>query len=127
MPMFDARADNLNQYIDRIANDIGATSAILKERSENHNNGWFDTRADDRFWFAYGQLYAYYGLMKAPRPISRTCSRKSICGNLWDTMDAAIRLGAEHPALHHRQWPRGWLDHADPPDDDGLLHPARAL
>ncbi|RVD54086.1 DUF2333 family protein, partial [Mesorhizobium sp. M8A.F.Ca.ET.023.02.2.1] len=42
---FDARADNLKQYIDRIASDIGSTSAILKERAENHNNGWVDTRA----------------------------------------------------------------------------------
>ena len=61
---FDARADNLKQYIDRIAATSARPRRILKERAENHNNGWFDTRADDRFWFAYGQLYAYYGLMK---------------------------------------------------------------
>jgi len=63
--VFDARADNLLQFIDRIANDIGATSAILKDRSEQYNSGWFDTRADDRFWFAYGQLYGYYGILTA--------------------------------------------------------------
>ena len=59
--VFDARADNLIQFIDRVASDIGSTSAILKDRAENYNRGWFDTRADDRFWFAYGQLYGYYG------------------------------------------------------------------
>ena len=63
--VFDARADNLIQFIDRVANDIGSTSAILKDRAENYNDGWFDTRADDRFWFAYGQLYGYYGMMSA--------------------------------------------------------------
>ena len=38
-----------------------------QERAENYNAGWFDTRADDRFWFAYGQLYGYYGIMTAAR------------------------------------------------------------
>ena len=38
---------------------------MLRERSENFNGGWFDTRADDRFWFAYGQLYGYYGVLTA--------------------------------------------------------------
>ena len=31
--------------------------------SDASNAGWFDPRADDRFWFAYGQLYAYYGIL----------------------------------------------------------------
>ncbi|PTM92701.1 DUF2333 family protein [Mycoplana dimorpha] len=62
---FDARSDNLVQFLDRIANDLGNTSAIIRERSEFHNGGWFDTRADDRFWFAFGQLYGYYGILSA--------------------------------------------------------------
>ncbi|AOF89913.1 DUF2333 family protein [Sinorhizobium sp. RAC02] len=63
--IFDSRSDNLIEFLDRIANDIGSTSAIIRERSEFHNGGWFDTRADDRFWFAYGQLYGYYGILSA--------------------------------------------------------------
>ena len=35
-------------------------------RSKTPTHGWFDPRADDRFWFAYGQLYAYYGILSAP-------------------------------------------------------------
>ena len=62
---FDARSDNLVEFLDRIANDIGNTSAIIRERSEFHNGGWFDVRADDRFWFAFGQLYGYYGILSA--------------------------------------------------------------
>lgn len=64
---FDTRADNLLVFVDRVANSIGGTSAILKERAEQHANGWFDTRADDRFWFAYGQLYGYYAILSAVR------------------------------------------------------------
>ena len=62
---FDGRSDNFIEFLDRIASDIGNTSAIIRERSEFHDGGWFDTRADDRFWFAYGQLYGYYGVLSA--------------------------------------------------------------
>ncbi|WP_457299603.1 DUF2333 family protein [Phyllobacterium sp. P5_D12] len=89
--IFDARADNLIQFIDRIANDIGATSAILKDRSENNNYGWFDTRADDRFWFAYGQLYAYYGLMNAAQVDFKQVLDEKHLTPLWDGMDGQLR------------------------------------
>jgi len=64
---FDVRSDNMLAFFDRIANSIGSTSAVLRDRSENYNGGWFDTRADDRFWFAYGQLYGYYAILTAVR------------------------------------------------------------
>lgn len=64
---FDARSDNLLQFLDRVTGDIGSTSDILRARMEASDMGWFDTRADDRFWFTYGQLYAYYGILRATR------------------------------------------------------------
>ncbi|MGG6896486.1 DUF2333 family protein [Rhizobium sp. BR 315] len=63
--IFDGRADNLLQFVDHIAGDLGSTVNILADRSQNYSYGWFDTRADDRFWFAYGQLYASYGILSA--------------------------------------------------------------
>lgn len=86
--VFDARADNLKIYIDRIASDIGSTSALLKDRAENYNYGFFDPRADDRFWFAYGQLYAYYGLMKAAEADFEDVLKQRNLTSLWHTMDA---------------------------------------
>ncbi|MFI0847356.1 DUF2333 family protein [Mesorhizobium sp. IMUNJ 23232] len=86
--VFDARADNLKIYLDRIASDIGSTSALLKDRAENYNYGFFDPRADDRFWFAYGQLYAYYGLMKAAEADFEDVIKQRNLTNLWQTMDA---------------------------------------
>ncbi|MBZ9853458.1 DUF2333 family protein [Mesorhizobium sp. CA13] len=107
---FDARADNLKQYIDRIASDIGSTSAILKERAENHNNGWFDFRADDRYWFAYGQLYAYYGLMKGAQADFEDVIKEKHLQSLWDTMDAqfvsALRI---QPFIIANGREDGWL------------------
>ncbi|MGU3575762.1 DUF2333 family protein [Brucellaceae bacterium C25G] len=89
--VFDARADNLIQYIDRIANDLGSTSAILKDRAENYHAGWFDTRADDRFWFAYGQLYAYYGLLRAAHSDFRMILSEKHLDSIWDSMEKQLR------------------------------------
>ena len=76
---FDARADNLLQFLDRVAKDIGATSAQIKDRSENFNSGWFDTRADDIFMETKGQLYAYYGILRAVRADFPKSSRTAAC------------------------------------------------
>ncbi|TIY11030.1 MAG: DUF2333 family protein, partial [Mesorhizobium sp.] len=40
--VFNARADNLLQFVDRIASDIGSTSDLIRDRSQNFNSGWFD-------------------------------------------------------------------------------------
>ncbi|AXV15921.1 DUF2333 domain-containing protein [Neorhizobium sp. SOG26] len=81
---FDSRADNLVQFIDRIANDLGGTAAILRDRSENHSAGWFDTRADDRFWFAYGQLYGYYAILSGAGADFSQVIRERNLGQIWN-------------------------------------------
>lgn len=62
---FDPRADNLLRFLDQMTNAIGSTSDILNDRIVASNAGWFDFRADDRFWFAFGQLYALNGILAA--------------------------------------------------------------
>ncbi|MBN7805899.1 DUF2333 family protein [Agrobacterium rosae] len=108
--VFDGRADNLIQFIDRIANDIGGTSAILRERSENYNGGWFDTRADDRFWFAYGQLYGYYGILAAAGADFSQVIRERNLTSLWnDTLSqtrAALRI---QPMIISNGDEGGWI------------------
>jgi len=89
--VFDGRADNLLQFLDNIANDLGNTASILKERSENYNAGWFDTRADDRFWFAYGQMYGYYGILAAARADFTTTIAEKNLGAVWQTMTDRFR------------------------------------
>lgn len=92
---FDARADNLMQFVDRIANDLGSTSAILKDRADNYNAGWFDTRADDRFWFAYGQLYAYYGLMRAAHSDFKDVLAEKHLDGIWNAMEEQLRAALD--------------------------------
>ncbi len=88
---FDTRADNLIQFVDRIANDLGGTAAILRERSENNSAGWFDTRADDRFWFAYGQLYGYYAVLSGAGADFSQVIRERNLGPLWSETLARFR------------------------------------
>ena len=108
--VFDARADNLIQFVDRIANDIGATSAILRERSENYNSGWFDTRADDRFWFAYGQLYGYYGILKAARVDFADVIEERRLSQLWDELEQQLRASLNiQPMVISNGAEAGWL------------------
>ncbi|MDH6234486.1 hypothetical protein M2281_005104 [Mesorhizobium soli] len=108
--VFDARADNLIQFIDRIANDIGGTSAILKDRAENHANGWLDPRADDRFWFAYGQLYGYYGLLKATHADFEEVLRTRNLDNLWKQMEEQTRSALNiQPFIVSNGAEAGWL------------------
>lgn len=107
---FDSRADNLIEFIDRITNDLGSTSDILAERSEKHSYGWFDTRADDRFWFAYGQLYGYYGILSAAGADFSQVLAERNAGALWaDTIrqfQAALRI---QPFIISNGSEDGWI------------------
>lgn len=108
--VFDARADNLLEFLDRIARDIGATSAVLRERSENYNSGWFDTRADDRFWFAYGQLYAYYGILTAARADFEDVVRERRLEAVWDELEQQLRASLNiSPFIISNGAEAGWL------------------
>jgi hypothetical protein len=88
---FDARADNLLAFLDRIAGDIGSTSDILRARLDASNAGWFDVRADDRFWFAYGQLYAYYGILVAAHSDFAAIIAERNLTQIWDRMEEQLR------------------------------------
>lgn len=107
---FDTRADNLVQFVDRIANDLGSTAAILRERSENYNAGWFDTRADDRFWFAYGQLYGYYAVLAAAEAdFGQVVRERNLDALFNDTLAqfrAALRI---QPAIISNGREDGWI------------------
>ncbi len=96
---FDARADNLLLFLDRIAGDMGSTSDILRGQIEYSDAGWFDPRADDRFWFAYGQLYAYYGILTAARLDFSAVVRERNITTLWDTLIVQMR-----DALNMQPW-----------------------
>lgn len=88
---FDSRADNLLQFVDRIASDIGATTATLMERAEASNAGWFDMRADDQFMFAKGQLYAYWGILTGTRADFAEIVESRELTAIWDNLEDHLR------------------------------------
>ena len=92
---FDVRADNLLQFMDRVTADIGSTSEILQRRMEDAGFFGFDRRADDRFWFAYGQLYGYYGILSAMQSDFREVFVQRNLNTLWtrtlEQLDDALK------------------------------------
>lgn len=88
---FDPRADNLLRFIDQMTNAIGSTSDILSDRIRESNAGWFDVRADDRFWFAYGQLYALNGILAAARSDFSNVVRERNVTKTWDEAESQAR------------------------------------
>lgn len=88
---FDTRADNLLQFIDRVTADIGSTSEILQRRMEQSNFTGFDRRADDRFWFTYGQLHGYYGILSAARSDFRDVVQQRNLAALWNRVDEQLQ------------------------------------
>ncbi len=107
---FDARADNLTTFLDRIAGDIGSTSDMLRVRSEEYNSGWFDTRADDRFWFAYGQLYAYYGIIHATHADFQDVIASRGLTPLWTRTEDQLRAALDiTPFIISNGQEAGWI------------------
>lgn len=108
--VFNARADNLLQFVDRIASDIGSTSDLIRDRSQNFNSGWFDTRADDRFWFAYGQLYGYYGILTAAHHDFQQILDNRGLTPLWNSVEGQLKAAlAIQPLIISNGREDGWI------------------
>ncbi len=63
--VFERRGDNLMATLDRIALDIGSSSAVLDKAVVEAGSRFIDPSADDQFYNVKGQLYAYYLLLTA--------------------------------------------------------------
>ena len=55
--VFERRADNLQEALNRFANDLGSASALIDDKVEDPS--LFDRTADDVFYATKGRLYAY--------------------------------------------------------------------
>ncbi len=61
---FERRADNLLATLDRIALDLGSSSAVLDKHIAEAAGRFIDFKADDLFYGVKGQTYAYYLLLR---------------------------------------------------------------
>lgn len=62
--VFERRADNLQATLDRIALDIGSSTAALDKQISEHAGDWIDFQSDDVFYAAKGQAYAYFLVLR---------------------------------------------------------------
>ena len=91
--VFETRADNLLATLDRIALDLGASSANL-DAEVAEGKGWFDFHADNVFYVVKGQLYAYYVLLRElEQDFSNVIVERDI-GPAYQQMLASLRTAA---------------------------------
>jgi hypothetical protein len=62
--VFDRRADNLMATLDRMALDLGSSSAALDNHIAMYGGTFFDFQADDIYYNVKGQLYGYTILLR---------------------------------------------------------------
>lgn len=62
--VFERRSDNLLSTLDRMALDLGATSAALDQHVAENAGTFLDRKADDLFYGVKGQTYAYYLVLR---------------------------------------------------------------
>ncbi len=62
--VYDRRADNLIALLERIAADMGASSAALDTRTLESDAGYFDFGADVTYYNVKGKMYAYYLILR---------------------------------------------------------------
>ncbi len=65
--VFERRGDNLMATLDRIALDLGSSSAAIDNQLSESSNDWIDTTADDLFYNIKGQTYGYYQILQGLR------------------------------------------------------------
>ena len=92
--MFDRRADNLLATLDRIAADIGSSSAAIDRQIREHG-GVFDLHADDLFYSVKGRLYAYYLILGALVVDFDDIIEERDLGPAWARMLASFRASIE--------------------------------
>ena len=92
--VFEARADNLLATLDRMAADIGSSSAALSQHLEEES-GWLpDFGADDLFYANKGRLYAYYLLLRELEIDFAKVIQEKDLGPAWDQMLDSLRAAA---------------------------------
>ena len=93
--VFDRRADNLMEVLQRIAADVGSASATIETGIAEGTGGLFDLRADDIFYGTKGRLYAYYMILRELGIDFEAVIAERNVGGVWQQMLDSFRVAAE--------------------------------
>ncbi|HKU96460.1 MAG TPA: DUF2333 family protein [Vineibacter sp.] len=91
---FERRADNLQAFLERVASDIGSTSAQIDRHIHDHGGDLLDFYADNLFYANKGQLYAYYMLLKELGNDYQTVLRERDLTGPWAQLMETFRTAA---------------------------------
>lgn len=91
---FELRGDNLMATLDRIASDLGSSSADLALQIET-GSYFIDTDADDTFYKSKGKIYAYYLLLTALGQDFQKLITERELAPAWAQMLDSLRRAAE--------------------------------
>ncbi len=98
--VFERRADNLLGTIDRIAADLGSSSAIIAEHLDTGGGWLIDPTADDIFYSIKGRMYGYYMILRALKTdfagIIDTVGLTTVWDEMLDSLESAVAL---HPVV----------------------------
>ena len=92
--VFDRRSDNLLATLDRIALDVGASSAAIDNHITEYSGDWLDFQADDLFYNMKGQTYGYAMILTALREDFTDIIAARDVTNIYDQMLASFRAVA---------------------------------
>jgi len=92
--VYERRGDNLMATIDRLALDLGSSSAVLEQRIAEFGGSVFDTRADDIFYSVKGQSYAYAMVLRELGRDFQALLRERGIESLWANMISSLDQAA---------------------------------
>jgi hypothetical protein len=91
---FEVRADNLQATLERIAADVGSSSAAIDRHLAERSGFGLDFSADDVFYMNKGRLYAYYLLLRTmTTDFGKVISERDLSG-AWTQMLDSFRAAA---------------------------------
>ncbi len=98
--VFDARADNLETTLERIAADLGSASAVIDTYIHDNAGAFIDFHADDIYYRNKGRLYAYYMILKALKADFANVVMDKDVTKAWDQMlDSLYTAATAQPLI----------------------------
>jgi len=97
--VFDARADNLETTLERIAADLGSGSAVIDKYIRENSGSIIDFYADDIYYRNKGRLYAYYLLLREMKADFNDVITDKDVTKAWDQMLLSLETAASAQPL----------------------------
>ena len=91
--VFDTRTDNLQFTLDRIAADLGSSSAIIESHVRETAGFPIQNKTDDVFYSVKGQMYGYYIVLKGLQTDFAEVIKQRNLQKPWANMMESFRSG----------------------------------